>query len=289
MSLIETGVCRWCNEAFDVGDDYCERCGKRLTPESVPGRDANVEVDLGFAASVSNRGVVHPRNEDAVHLAGDDGQAVVVLSDGVTQSGVPHLAARAAVEAAGRLLDHLMSGAHHSAWDAIAATTEAFSAGQAAVTAVPWAGSADESPACTFVSAVWDGREITICSVGDSRAYWIGANSSALLTHDDTVTEDARDPRHHTITRWLGRDAPSGPPDIAAFRPDGPGRLLVCSDGLWGYVSSNEALDRLVRSPESRSPVELARDLVEHALSAGGRDNVTVAVVDIAPELKESS
>jgi serine/threonine protein phosphatase PrpC len=54
-------------------------------------------------------------------------------------------------------------------------------------------------------------------------------------------------------------------------------------------VSSNEALDPLVRSPESRSPVELARDLVEHALSAGGRDNVTVAVVDIAPELKESS
>ena len=67
MRVAETGVCQWCNETFVVGDDYCEGCGKRLTPEPEAGRDASVEVDLGFAASVSNRGLVHQRNEDAVH------------------------------------------------------------------------------------------------------------------------------------------------------------------------------------------------------------------------------
>jgi len=289
MRVAETGVCQWCNETFVVGDDYCEGCGKRLTPEPVAGRDASVEVDLGFAASVSNRGLVHQRNEDAVHVAGVHGRAVVVLSDGVTQSALPHLAARAAVETAGRLLDRWMSGDPDLGRDAVAATTEALSASQAAVTALPWPGSPDESPACTFVSAVWDGYEITVCSVGDSRAYWLDADGVTLLTRDDTLTDDERDPRHHTITRWLGRDAPTGPLDIVAFHPDEPGRLLVCSDGLWGYVSSPGLLDALVRSPDGRSPLEVARDLVDHALGAGGRDNVSVAVVEITPDLKESS
>ncbi|HMK13064.1 MAG TPA: PP2C family protein-serine/threonine phosphatase [Acidimicrobiales bacterium] len=287
MSAVDTGVCESCNEVFVIGDDYCEGCGRRLTPEPVAGRDANVEVDLGFAASVTNRGLVHRRNEDAVHVSAINRRAVVVLSDGVTQSGVPHLASRAAVDAAGRLLDALVASADSGAWDASGATIEALFAGQDAVTAVPWPDTSEDSPACTFVSAVWDGRDITVCSIGDSRAYWFGATATTLLTRDDSVTDDENDPRHHTITRWLGRDAPEGSPDVVSFRPDGPGRLLVCSDGLWGYASPIDALDALVRRPEGRSPFVVARDLVEHALASGGRDNVTVAVVDISPEAEE--
>jgi serine/threonine protein phosphatase PrpC len=287
MSALETQVCRSCNEVFRVGDDYCEACGMRLTPEPVAGREANAEVDLGFGASVSNRGVVHHRNEDAIHFSGTEAHAVVVLSDGVTQSGVPHLAARAAVDAAGRVFEQRLSEAEAGSWDPIRVSVDALTVSQAAVTSVPWPGTSQESPACTFVSAIWDGRDITVCALGDSRAYWIGADTTELLTNDDTLTSDEDDPRHHTITRWLGRDAPVGPADPVRFRPESPGRLLVCSDGLWGYASTIGALDALVRTPEGRSPLELARDLVEHALSSGGRDNVTVAVVDISPMVEE--
>ncbi|HTN78962.1 MAG TPA: PP2C family protein-serine/threonine phosphatase [Acidimicrobiales bacterium] len=287
MSVVDTGACVFCGEVVVIGDDYCECCGKRLTPEPVAGRDANIEVDLGFAASVTNRGLVHHRNEDAIQLSGTDRRAVIVLSDGVTQSGVPHLASRAAVDAAGRLLTELVAAADGGAWDATGATIEAVRAGQDAVTAVPWPDTSDDSPACTFVSAVWDGRDITVCSLGDSRAYWFGATATTLLTRDDSVTDDEDDPRHHTITRWLGRDAPDGPPAVVSFRPDGAGRLLVCSDGLWGYASAIEVLDALVRTPEGRGPLDVARDLVEHALASGGRDNVTVAVVDISPDAED--
>src|SRR2546429_7900567 len=95
---------------------------------------------------------------------------------------------------------------------------------------------------------MWDGRDITVASVGDSRAYWIGTDAAARLTIDDswasaqveagfmTEAESIVDPRAHAITNWIGTDAPSDPPRTSSFRPDAPGRLIVGTDGLSNYL-----------------------------------------------------
>jgi serine/threonine protein phosphatase PrpC len=58
--------------------------------------------------------------------------------------------------------------------------------------------------------------------------------------------------------------------------------LLLCTDGLWNYVSSERELAELIAAlPERATPLELARVLTDTAVSRGGEDNVTVAVVEV--------
>jgi serine/threonine protein phosphatase PrpC len=85
----------------------------------------------------------------------------------------------------------------------------------------------------------------------------------------------------HTITRWLGADSEAKPwsdSSVQTITPVGPGWLLLCSDGLWNYLP--EAAD-IARFCAGTEPSAAARALTEHALQAGGIDNITVAVIPI--------
>jgi serine/threonine protein phosphatase PrpC len=97
--------------------------------------------------------------------------------------------------------------------------------------------------------------------------------------------EAAGDPRIHQITRWLGEDAPAGAPAVSAFVPARPGRLVLCSDGLWNYASQVDEFGALVQAQGAEAaPVAVARALVDCALSRGGHDNITVAVIDVTAD-----
>src|SRR5258707_13508042 len=78
-----------------------------------PSSRDHAEVDLGPAAGVSDRGLRHHRNEDAMALAAEqapDGPAVVaVVCDGVSSSARPDEASQAAAQAA---LPALMAAGH---------------------------------------------------------------------------------------------------------------------------------------------------------------------------------
>lgn len=87
------------------------------------------------------------------------------------------------------------------------------------------------------------------------------------------------DERAHAITGWLGADAYELEPHTAAFKPDRPGVVVVCTDGLWNYAESAEELAALLPPDAAARPLHAAQVLVGHALDGGGHDNVTVAVV----------
>ena len=59
---------------------------------------------------------------------------------------------------------------------------------------------------------------------------------------------------------------------------------MLCTDGLWNLLDGSDELGRLVESSGDCAPLALARRLVSTALGRGGHDNVTVAVIDVAPE-----
>ena len=85
----------------------------------------------------------------------------------------------------------------------------------------------------------------------------------------------------HTLTRWLGADAePVTGPDVGirTVTPEGRGVLLLCSDGLWNYLPDAGDLAPFLTGAD---PGAGAQALVEHALEAGGHDNITVAVIPI--------
>ena len=80
-------------------DGYCENCGRKVPV----GRD-HAELDLGLVAGVTDRGLRHQRNEDAMALATATGPhgpvALAVVSDGVSSAPRPDEASLTAVRTA---------------------------------------------------------------------------------------------------------------------------------------------------------------------------------------------
>src|SRR6201986_3109992 len=152
-----------------------------------PSSRDHAEVDLGPAAGVSDRGLRHHRNEDAMALAAEqapDGPAVVaVVCDGVSSSARPDEASQVAAQAALPVL----VAAVQAGGDLGAASLGAVAAGRQAIADLQ--GPGGDTSATTFVSAVASGYEGTLCWLGGSRAYPVGppTEDSRLLTRDDSV------------------------------------------------------------------------------------------------------
>jgi protein phosphatase len=143
----------------------------------------------------------------------------------------------------------------------------------------------------TVTAALLDGDLVRIGHVGDSRAYLIRNGLLEQLTDDHSlVAELMRDgklsqeeadahPQRSVITRALGTD-----PDVDVDTYEvaaQPGDLfLLCSDGLTTMVD-DEAILRIV--VEHRGDLDrAAKSLVGAANSAGGEDNITVVLFEIA-------
>jgi protein phosphatase len=126
-----------------------------------------------------------------------------------------------------------------------------------------------------------------VFNVGDSRVYRYADATLAQLSVDHSevaellaagqlTADEARDyPRRNVVTRSLGSDPPPRP-DVWVFPPQPGERFLICSDGLTLELSDAEIAAVLEKYPD---PQTAARELIEHALAAGGRDNVTAIVV----------
>jgi serine/threonine protein phosphatase PrpC len=264
-------------------DGYCESCGRKVPS----GRDHS-EVDLGLLAGVTDRGLRHSRNEDAMALATaetpDGPVAIAVVCDGVSTTPRSDEASLAAAQAAVRTL--LASARRVD--DPAESSVSAVRAAQKALTGLDSSGLA---PSATYVSAVIDSQAVTVCWLGDSRAYWLSAGpDAARLTTDDSVAEEMiaqgalseadamASPQAHVITGWLGADVAEPEPHVVRFEPPGTGVVMVCSDGLWNYRPEAAGLAGLALPAALTDPQGTAVSLVKFALDAGGADNITVVL-----------
>ncbi|MDJ1136604.1 PP2C family serine/threonine-protein phosphatase [Streptomyces iconiensis] len=285
--------CVACGTGTIDNDGYCEHCGHKQPCE----RD-HMEYALGSVAAASDRGLRHHRNEDFFAVAETttaEGSpaTIAVICDGVSSATRPDEASAAAAEAASAsLCESVPRGSHpqQSMHDALVAAAEA-------VNVLADEGPSDptrNAPACTIVSSLTADGILTVGWVGDSRAYWVPDDRtapSARLTEDDSwaaqmvaaglmnEAEAYADSRAHAITGWLGADAYELDPHTASFKPDRPGVVVVCTDGLWNYAESAEEMAAAVPSDALARPLHSAQHLVGYALDGGGHDNVTVAVV----------
>jgi serine/threonine protein phosphatase PrpC len=286
-----TGRCA-CGGTFDA-DGWCDRCGQRAPSE----RDHLVVTISPRLGAVCDKGRHHPRNEDAVALAEADGRSVLVVCDGVSSTSDSDVAAVAAANAARDVLATASAPSSESPAARVEQysdlmSTAASAANAEAVAAARQVGG-ENAPSCTFAAAVVD-REVVVAGwVGDSRVYWLGDDGTALqlsiddswvtdqVDHGMSRTQAEADPLAHSITRWLGADAPDPTARCGSLAATGAGWVLVCSDGLWNYCSGASDLADLITKYESLDPTELAGYLVDWANEQGGHDNITVALARI--------
>jgi serine/threonine protein phosphatase PrpC len=293
----EAKLCVACRAGRVDSDGYCENCGHAQPRE----RD-HMELETGPLAAVSDRGLRHHRNEDAFGIgtaALPDGStaSVAIVCDGVSSATRPDDASLAAARAASDcLLAALPRGTHpqQAMHEAIVAASHAVNALAAEPATAREHAPHQNAPACTIVGAVVTTGLLVVGWVGDSRAYWVPVDRGsppARLTEDDSwaaqmvaaglmnEAEAYADERAHAITGWLGADAYELEPHTASFKPDRPGVVVVCTDGLWNYAEAAEEMAEAVPPDAAVRPLHSARVLVGHALDGGGHDNVTVAVV----------
>lgn len=252
-------------------------------------RSHYVRVPAAWIAGCSDTGKRHRTNQDAMCLAVRDEAthtAMLAVADGVTTAEGSEVASLVAAETVvAQLID-----AHSSGQATNLAFVHAFDGAHTAVLEAR-----SEPSACTLIAASVDNGAIAVGNVGDSRAYWLGDDGSCqLLSTDDSMAQarimlgmsrDAAEQSNqaHAITKWLGRSSTNVTPSVITLVPRTNGWLLLCSDGLWNYASSPEAMSSLFQSVVQRSaaPDRVSEALVAWANEQGGRDNITAVVARI--------
>ena len=299
-SPVPDGTAVKCDDCGDgtYVDEYCTVCGNRRTE---PDRDEN---HLDGIVLITDRGLEHFRNEDAAAAgtvagaAGERPHAIVAaVCDGVSTSPDAYKASRAASTAGVDAMLKALAASRDLRSVALAGLDDAAKAAAAAETE----GADDRAaPSCTYAGAAVvftsaGEAQITVANVGDSRAYWLPDPPAPpqRLTVDDSLAQGlisagvppdapAVQKGAHTLTRWLGGDAESEPWDesrvLSTMTTADRGVLVLCSDGLHNYLS--EATD-IAKFCNGTEPTEAARALVDHALRAGGHDNITVIAIPI--------
>ncbi len=78
----------------------------------------------------------------------------------------------------------------------------------------------------------------------------------------------------------MGADAgDSSTPEVVNFALPGPGTLLLCTDGLWNYAATDEAIGDLLQEVSEGDALAVAGGLVRFANERGGQDNISVVVL----------
>lgn len=154
---------------------------------------------------------------------------------------------------------------------------------------------ARQGMATTLTAVLAREDRVTLAHVGDSRAYLLRDGALARLSTDQTLVQllvdrgdlrpdqIAAHPFRNVVLRSVNGDEPVEPAleELDLVVGD---RLLLCSDGLTDFVPESEIVAALAIA----DPDDAARTLVDLALAAGGRDNVTCLVADLrdGPEVK---
>jgi len=132
----------------------------------------------------------------------------------------------------------------------------------------------------TAVAALLNEVGLAVANVGDAKAFEFANDGLHQLTIDDVPRNRPQLPGlpSSTVTQTIGgrREATDIQPHLAADELGPDRRVLLCTDGLTDYVPSSEIHQVLGR----RCGPVAVEELISLALVAGGRDNITVVLIE---------
>ena len=142
------------------------------------------------------------------------------------------------------------------------------------------------------------GSTAHIAWCGDSRAYLFNRQTGLIrLSKDHSYVQELVDkgelsaelmhdhPLSNVITRCLGDVDNRANPETRIYQLHNDDIIMLCSDGLCGICHDDQILDVMINHNED--PIECKNELISAALSAGGYDNVTVALARIQTDEEE--
>ena len=243
------------------------------------------------AAMASDRGLVRQQNEDACLV--DPLRRLFIVADGMGGQQAGAVAAQLVISALPDEIDRALSGTTDDFADLDTRYQQLIRRAVLAVSAQVSKLSAEKAPlsgmGATVVVAMLAGGSAHIVHLGDSRAYLFRAraltrltadhNLAALLLQTGEISEDeaAAHPGRHRLTQHVGM-AGEAVPDVQSVPLQHGDRLLLCTDGLTGMLHDT-AIGRILE--HDVDPHTLGQQLVDAANLAGGRDNVTVVLIDV--------
>ncbi len=253
------------------------------------------------AAGRSHPGLRRPNNEDRfavvdAPVAGKE-SLLAVIADGIGGHQAGEVAAELAIETVVRKVTD-SNGKHPSK-----TLGQAFMEANRRINQAAGAQDSRQGMGTTCVAAWILGKHLYTASLGDSRLYLLRGGELRQLTTDHTWVQEAVEagallpeqarghPNAHIVRRYLGSPR-TEPPDFR-IRMDAAesdrqaeshqgmplqtgDRLLLCTDGLTDLVSDEEIAE-ILRLPDLDAVPDT---LIERANARGGRDNITVVVLE---------
>lgn len=231
-------------------------------------------------ATGTHQGRIRERNEDSVYpetSGAGNGPIIVAVADGMGG----HVAGNVASALA-------LATATEAAPDSDIETVERLvSANEAILERVREQQELSGMGTTMTLGRFLDDGTLELAHVGDSRCYLARGDELRQLSTDHTVVAELvalghlnpddvdTHPQRHLVTRTLGL----GPVTIESetLSLEEGDRLVFCSDGLTSMVK-NDDIHRIVTAGDD--PEATIWNLIEAANSAGGVDNITVAMVD---------
>ena len=238
-------------------------------------------------ATVLHLGLRRSRQEDRLSA----GPGWWVVADGMGGEGAGDLAAEAAVDAAVRILSQSVA-LPRGEDDATAILQAVGDAAQQAVVDAAFE-SGELKAGCTLLVALAGAdKRLHVGWVGDSRAYLFAGRGLELKTQDHSLDSSpdraavaaspSTNPSGGGLTRHLGYRARPGRSDLVILdvvsfpRPD-PGRLLLCSDGVWASLSPSQLREVLALPVAAHAA---AQELLDRVIRAGAPDNIALVLTD---------
>src|SRR3954452_20524630 len=236
---------------------------------------------MGLALECETRSDVGRRsnNEDAAYAS----PRMAAIADGLGGAAPGEVASRAVVDALARLDERRADGALETALQG------AVSQSNGAISSMA-ASDPDMAGMSTTLTAVAlaDDERLVVTNIGDSRTYLLRDGELTQLTRDDSLVqmlvdsgqitaEEARRHPHRSVVldALAGQERREAPLTSVEARPGD--RLLLCSDGLSDVVE-DDAIGAALAITSRRA---CSDRLIELALAAGGKDNISVVVADV--------
>lgn len=227
-------------------------------------------------------GLLRELNEDSMYA----GPRLLAVADGVGGHAAGEVASRVAISAVAALDDGQPDP------DLISSLRTAVEQASETLQDMVAADHALDGMGTTLTALLFSERRLGLVHIGDSRCYLLREGQFTQITRDHTLVQHLIDegritpeeatthPQRSWITRSLtGRGELELDLSIREVRVGD--RYLLCSDGLSGPVSE-ETLADVLRTVED--PQDACERLVDLALRAGGPDNISAIVADIAED-----
>ena len=237
-------------------------------------------------------GKVRSHNEDAVQIFQNDQLAIMVIADGMGGHAAGDIASKMAITAVAEQFRHDLNFSDKEAvgeWINklfIDVNTEIYAFGKK-INA--------RQIGTTMVVTVITKDFITFASVGDSRAYVLAYDKLRQITKDHTFVRELVEkghlseraakihPNKNVINKALGA-APKLEYDFLTLENYDLDAVLLCTDGLTNLVEDQEVLAVLKTDIKTE---EKTLQLIEKANARGGRDNVSIALIEFMKESGE--